>query len=320
MAGEPNTKIDADVPLPTVAQPAPPAETVSAAPAAQAPASLEPTAPAVTQPPAGAADAKPAETRPAEAKPALASDRPSLLETAAKEIDAKTAAKIEPKVEAKAADAKPAEPAKEGDKTAEAKPAEPAKVEPPAAPEPIKYDFKLPETIKADDEQMGAFTGILGEARVAPEVGQKLMDLHAAAMQRYADQVNADALANQHKVFNQTRDEWNRRIMADEVLGGAGHLTAMGAVARMRDLLVPKEMLASRKYDDGTPRLSEFEEFLRITGAGDHPVFNRILHNAARYLDEPVHPPADIKPPASNGRPPGGRRAAIYDHPSSRKS
>jgi hypothetical protein len=87
--------------------------------------------------------------------------------------------------------------------------------------------------------------------------------------------------------------------MADPILGGSGHQTTSQAVARMRDLLIPKEMLAPRTFDDGKPRLSIADEFLESTGAGDHPVLWHILHNAARYLDEPQarDMPVNVRPP-----------------------
>lgn len=283
VAAEPSPAVatPASEPVASVADSAP-AAAPAVSPAAEAPAAGEPKEPAKEPAKDAAKDAP---------KEQLASERPSLLETFDKKDAAKDAAKP---TEAKPADAKPVDPAK---------PAE----------TPIEYKYTLPETLTMDDALKGEVHSAFDAFRANPAEGaQALIDLHAKSMQQFAEQVARD----QHKVFNQTRDQWNKEIMADPVIGGAGHLTAMGAVARMRDMLVPSEMMAPRKWGDGSPRPSEFEEFLRITGAGDHRVFNRILHNAARFFDEPQarDMPTEIKPPKGNGRAPKG---GIYNHPSS---
>ena len=264
---------DAAVTAPVVAAPEP------AAPAAPSP---EPAAPVV-------ADAKPVEgdVKPADdgaVKPHT--DEPTLLETVTDKPADKT-------------DAKPADE-KTGEKPPETKPVEvkPEDAKPGDKPaevvveaKPLVYEFKLPETIKANPEKMGAYTGILQKHNIAPEVGQELIDLHANAMQRFAEQT----LDNQHRTFADTRKGWRTQAMADEEIGGAGHETAMGAVARMRDLLIPQ-----------TDR-NAFDYFLRITVAGDHPMFLKMIHRASRFFDEPLLPPPGAKPSPSNGQRPGRR-------------
>jgi hypothetical protein len=246
----------------------------------------------------------------------LTSEKPSLMETIGGEKPAET--KDEAPVEAKDTDVKEVE-AKEPEKApeekaVEAKPEEAkaeteAKTEAPK-PDPVEYKYALPDTLKLDDATRGEVHAAFDEFRANPVEGaQKLVDLHHKLMQQSAEHIGRE----QHRVFNEMRGEWNKEIMSDPVLGGAGHRTAMQAVARMRDFLVPKEMMAARKFDDGSPRLSEFEEFLRITGAGDHRVFHRILHNAARYFDEPAQPPTEIKPPPDNGRRQAGRLRDLYN-------
>lgn len=214
---------------------------------------------------------------------------PSLLE----KFDAEK--KGDPKRADKPADpAKPAEAAKPGDpeKPAEASPELPK----------VEYKYDLPETIKMDDAQKGEFTSALDKFRADPAGGaQGLIDLHNKALQSFAEQ----STANQYKVWNDTRAEWRTKVMADPELGGSGHQTAMGAIARMRDLLV------------GEKEAPAFEDFLRATGAGDHPAFLRMLHNAARYFDEPALPPPGAKPSPNNGKPPG--RGRLYDHPTSNR-
>lgn len=257
-----------------------------------------------------------------EAKPELTTDKPSLLDSfekkdEPKKDEVKPGAEAKPEGDAKDApkpddkkdapvdkpDAKDVKPEAKDDKDGKEPVKEAAPVE-PAKPEPVAYEYALPETIKLDDATKTEFHTALDGFRADPAKGaQALIDLHNKAMGDYA----ASIVANQHKAFNDTRSSWQKDVLADEEIGGAGHQTSMRAIARMRDLFVPEKERAS------------FDQFLRVTGAGDHPQFLKLLHQAARYIDEPSLPPANITPPPNNGKPPGRRRDAIYDHPSSNK-
>ncbi len=201
--------------------------------------------------------------------------------------------------------AKPVEPAKpvaEPAKPAEAaKPADadasPPVVAEPAALESVEYAYELPETLKLDDGTRTEFHGALDAFRTDPAKGaQGLIDLHNRTMTDYASHVASE----QQRVWNDTRKAWVTEVMADEQLGGAGFQTTMGAVARMRDLLVPE---AHR---------SAFDTFLQTTGAGDHPEFLRLLHNAARLYDEAPMAPANARPTPNGGKPPSGRLRDMY--------
>jgi hypothetical protein len=224
-----------------------------------------------------------------------AAETPSLLE----EIGAPEKPAETPKPEEKPSDKpsekpaeKPAE-AKPADKSAEVKPAEPVK------PEPVAYEYTVPETIKMDDALKGTFHTALDTFRADPAKGaQGLIDLHNQAMTDYATHLAAE----QQRVFSETRKEWRKQVMADEQLGGSGYQTTMKAVARMRDMAVPEKDRAS------------FNEFLRVTGAGDHPAFLRAMHNFARYFDEPGLPPPNPTPPPGNGTRGGSRGRVLYDN------
>ena len=134
-----------------------------------------------------------------------------------------------------------------------------------------------------------ALNAALDSFRADPKAGvQSLIDLHAKEIRDYA----SATLQRQYDTFNQTRKDWQKQIMADPQVGGSGYETAMKAVARMRDKFVPDK---DRKA---------FNDFLKITGAGDHPMFVRLLHNVARAFDEPKPPAVNPKPPPNNGRPP----------------
>lgn len=284
MADEPNelapsTTGAGGTPEPVAASPA---AAPAAAPEAAA-AAVEPAAPAA-EPAAPAAAAEPA------------APEPTLLQ----KFDAEQAAK-KPAEPAKVAEAKPATdaPKPEGEKPAEAaKPeGEQPAPEQPAAPEPIAYEYALPETLQMDDALKGKFHGALDAFRGDPAKGvQGLIDLHNETMQTYADHLARE----QHRVFGETRKAWQTEVMADEELGGAGYQTTMGAIARMRDLLVPES------------RREAFDNMLMVTGVGDHPEFLRLLHSAARIYDEAPMPPPGARPPADIGKPQGRGLRGLY--------
>lgn len=240
------------------------------------------------------------------AEPAALPDAgPTLLETFGKDAPKPDVAEkpAEAKVDGeKPAEAKPAEEPKPGEKPVEAK-AEDVKPPEPAPLPAVDYKYELPETIKLDDATRGEFHGALDGFRADPAAGaQKLIDLHNRTMTDYA----ADLVRQQHQAFADTRKDWNKQVMADPEIGGSGHQTAMGAIARMRDLFVADKDIPA------------FDSFLRITGAGDHPEFLKMLHNAARYFDEPPLPPSDARPTKSNGADPKARGSRLlYDHPRS---
>lgn len=231
-------------------------------------------------------------------------ETPTLLEEIADADKPKEAAKVEAKPEdAKPGEVKPAEvkpvevkpEEKPAEKPVEVKPAEPVK------PEPIAYEYALPETIKMDDTLKGEFHSALDAFRADPLKGaQPLVELHNKAMTDYANHLAQE----QQKAFADTRKGWRTDVMADEQLGGSGYQTTMKAIARMRDLAVPEKDRAS------------FNEFLRITGAGDHPAFLRMVHNFARHFDEPSSDVATGKPSPENGRQRRGGRI-LYDNPRS---
>jgi hypothetical protein len=258
-----------------------------------------------------------------EAKPELTTDKPSLLDAFEKKeepkadapkVDAKDADKDAGKPDGDKKDAKSDKPAADGDKpdAKDVKPeakdgAEPAKdaaAAEPAKLEPVAYEYTVPETLALDEATKTELHGALDGFRQDPAKGaQGLVDLANKSIQAAVDRVRTD----QHKAFNDTRSSWQKDVLADEEIGGAGHQTSMRAIARMRDLFVPEKERAA------------FDQFLRVTGAGDHPQFLKLLHQAARYIDEPSLPPAGAKPPPNNGKAPGRRRDTIYDHPSSQK-
>lgn len=282
-------------PEPVAAAPAAAVQPAAALPAAEpAPASTTPIAAPAAEP--APAVAKPAEPAPQSDQPAAPA--PTLLEKFDKEkTDAEAAkapaaaAAVKPAIPA----AKPTEPAKPG----EVPPKEAAAA---AAPAPVEYKYTLPETIKMDDALKSEVHAAFDNFRANPTEGaQTLIDLHEKQMRDFAQFMDTE----QRRVWAETRQGWAKKVLADPEIGGSGHQTAMGAIARMRDLLVAEKDRPA------------FEEMLRTTGVGDHPEFLRALHQAARYYDEPTLPPPNPRPPAGNGQKPSRRLRDIYDHPRS---
>lgn len=163
------------------------------------------------------------------------------------------------------------------------------------------YEFKMPEGIQVDDKRLGDFTTLLGEHKISPEVGQALLDRHFEAMQEFATQ----AYQEQHAAFARVRGAWREEVLADPQIGGSGHETAMKSIATVLESFVPAE------------EQKAMDEFLENTGAGDNPYFLRMMHRIARWRNEPSAPPAPQRPNPKANTPPGGKRTALYDHPSS---
>jgi hypothetical protein len=225
-------------------------------------------------------------------------ETPSLLSTIErKDVDPAPAA-VQPGAEPAAEPVKPVEG--EVPKPEDVKPADGDKpaAEAPAAAEPIVYaDFEIPEGFQAIPEKFDAFKGLIGKHGVPQETAQALVQMHTDLFTQYA----ANTLAEQHKAFSDYRAGLRTQVMADNELGGAAHQTTMAAIARARDRLVdPQNMQA-------------FNDMLNTTGVGDHPEFLRILHRAARLLDEPTTPQTLGRPATANGKPPGpGGLRGIY--------
>lgn len=243
--------------------------------------------------------------------PELPTARPTLLEAFDKENA--EAAKVEPpKAEdgekkpeevAKPAEAKPEE--KPVEVKAEEKPAE-APVVAPVEPEPIKYDFKLPESVTLPEAERGSLDGALTEFARNPnsvEAQQKLVDFHFA---RVTDSLTAYD-RHMHQTFADVRDRWVNEVKADPEIGGGNYKPAMQAVAYVRDEFVSSAPRGSKQY---AADMQALDNFLHYTGAGDNPAFLRLMHNVSRWVSE-----------ATEGLPPDGKlipqqetngRAPIY--------
>lgn len=199
-------------------------------------------------------------------------------------------------------------PEKPAEAVVEAKPAEkPTEAAPPAVPEKIEWKVELPETLKADEPTLAKFTGALDnllKPETRAEAAQSLINQHNEAMKAYADQLSRD----QHAIFNKTRRDWQTEVKADPVIGGAGHETAMKKIAYSRDALISDAKPGTEQYAQD---VKAFNDFLAVTGAGDHPVFNKMLYRSGRYIMEPATPAPGAKPTKTNGVNPN-RAGSLY--------
>jgi hypothetical protein len=249
------------------------------------------------------------EIAPAPVAEVVQTHQPTLLESA---VAVPLVAEVKPAEEVVREEAKTPTPVAEEAKppvVAEAKEeAKPPVVE--ETPKPVeKPDWakiEFPETIKATPEQVKQigeiFDGILApkEGETPLHAAQRLLGMHGEAMQAYAKKVEQD----QWKVWNDYNDEQRKLVMADPRIGGAGHQTAMRAIARVRDRMVSDHEPGTKGYEADA---KEYEDFLKVTGAGNHRVHLRSLHRMARFIDEPAAPSFSPKPAPNNGSRPGGR-------------
>ena len=259
-------------------------------------------APAVTDAPAPAPVVESAPAAAAPVEPQHPSEIPTLLETL--KAPGAEPAKAEPVVEAKPddktaapaekpADAKPPEKdAKADEKSAED--AKPADEKPVEAETPVEYKFEFPENIKPQDEKVAAFTEFAREHKLTPEAAQKAVGYFNEAATAFVQ----EQARKQVEVWNNMRFDWRKAVLADPMIGGAGHLTAMGVVARVRDMSISDHQPGTPAYEKDA---KEYEEFLRITGAGDHPAYHKQLYRLGHRLDEPKMITAPPSPPKNNG-------------------
>ena len=219
------------------------------------------------------------------------------------EADAKTAedAKAKAATDEKAkADAAAAEKAAEDAKAKEA-------AEKPAL-EPVEYKYELPETLKMDDALKADVHAAFDAFRADPANPQALIDIHNREMTRYAEFLSQE----QHRIFSETRAGWRKQITDDPELGGANHDTVKMAIAQVRDNYASSAEPGSEQHEKD---MQAFDDFLRITGAGDHPVLWRVLNNVAKDHADPREVGGDINPVPNAGR--QGKRGLMYDHPRS---
>lgn len=158
-----------------------------------------------------------------------------------------------------------------------------AKTEPsqePAKPViPEKYEFKPPEGVEFDPEQLNEYTPIFKEAGLTQEVAQKLLESH---------------LTIQQAAMEKQLTAWSEELKNDKEFGGknfdANVKAAQAAVARFLT--------------------AEDKAFLDRTGLGSHPGLVKAFHRIGKAISEDAVPPPNKEPAAKGPK-------AIYNHPTS---
>ena len=158
--------------------------------------------------------------------------------------------------------------AAQGDKPAgeEGKPGEK-----PAEQTPAYEDFKLPEGVKLEGDDLQAFKDAAAGAKLTQEQAQGLVDLHTKALQQAQQQ--------QYDAWHTMQRDWQAQVKADPDFGGAKFdAETMPAIAKAIQTFAP------------TP---EAEKALRqafsFTGAGNHPEVVRFMARVGKSLMEGGH-------------------------------
>jgi hypothetical protein len=173
----------------------------------------------------------------------------------------------------------PAEPAAAEPSVVEGepKPNEPALEAAPEPEKPVYGEFKFPEGVAAQPEQIKAFTDLLGNVDVRTQEGaQALLDMHTQAMQDMAktlQQQGQDAFQN---VRRDWREDFYKRA------GNRADTMANDAKWAIQELFP--------KTEDRKP----FTDLLAATGAGDNFSMISALARVARRLRERGAPGAAI--------------------------
>lgn len=151
--------------------------------------------------------------------------------------------------------------------TAEGTP--PITSEAPKAPEPAAEfkpidatAFKLPEGAELPEADMKELVSITNEAKVAPDVAQKFLDLGARLLKS-----QAEAATQQ---WATTNEKWQTEIKNDPAFAGTKLTESLAGISRVFD-----------QYGDPGLRAA-----LDLTGAGNHPAIFRTFDKIARALSE----------------------------------
>lgn len=137
----------------------------------------------------------------------------------------------------------------------------------PTKPEPIAYDFKVPEGTEIAQDKLSAFTQIANEARLPPETAQKMLDQHLSVVKEMQD----NAVAANAKYWDDKSTEFKAQAAADKEYGGQGYASSVKLMVAGRNQLVPQQNAAA------------FDNLLSTyPGLQYHPEFRRMLYHAGQ--------------------------------------
>lgn len=245
-----------------------PAAAISAAPATT---SSVPETPVVSTP---VAEITPSAAEPVVSAPAAQPDKSGTAELSATDSVLGDSGKTEVKTDVKA-ETKTEEKieAKDTVKAEGEKPEGEVKIE-----FPIYEEFKVPEGVNLDKEQVGEFNKILGEIETGKldhagyqAAGQKLVDLATKATTDSITRLN-DYYVNFHE--NQKK-QWFEAFKADPEMGG-----------EKLDITVGTLREAVETYAGNESQVQEFRQLMKETGVGNHPSVIRLLNNMANKISK----------------------------------
>lgn len=167
----------------------------------------------------------------------------------------------------------PVEPAPAPDAPqAEAPTAEPA-------PPPTYEPFQFADGVTVDPEKIGTFTGLLGEFEGTTKAdhtavqafGQKLVDYHAAEIQRVISEVQQSHTS----LAKAQQDEWKKQFIADPEIGGNRQNTTVESAVQF-----------IRTHGGSEEQQAELKDLLNKSGVGNHPAMIRLLAKAGSAMSE----------------------------------
>lgn len=153
-----------------------------------------------------------------------------------------------------------AKPEEKVDAKPDDKPAE--KTEKKDGETPPALELKLPEDMQFEPASIEAFKAIASEAKLAPEVAQKIVDGHVAALKASAEKANA--------LFEAEQKAWQESLKADAEIGGE-HFEANVSHAKR----------AVAKFGG-----SELAGLLRESGLGNHPLLVKAFVKIGKAMSE----------------------------------
>lgn len=141
---------------------------------------------------------------------------------------------------------------------------------------PVYEEFKLPDGVNLDKEQVAEFGKLLGEIESGKldhagfqEAGQKLVDLATKATTDSINRLN-DYYVQFHE--NQKK-EWFESFKKDPEMGGANLDQTVGALRE-----------AVEKYAGDEKQIAEFRSVMKESGVGNHPAVIRMMNNMAKEI------------------------------------
>lgn len=131
----------------------------------------------------------------------------------------------------------------------------------PAEPKPVEYgEFTAAEGVTLDQDALGEFKALAGEAKLSQEQAQKVVDLGVKMQQKWA--------ADQSKAMQAARDQWAQASNTDKEFGG--------------EKLAENLSVAKTALDKfGSP---ELKQLLNDSGLGNHPEIIRFFYRAGKAI------------------------------------